>query len=96
MPSRVPDEKGHRRVKWLAFVIIHLSWSAHKVYQRYRRRFGIESSYRQFGHLRARTTSRNPAFRFLLLGLAYWSKVKAKSGLSSTKVQRENGFCACV
>ncbi len=70
MPSRVPDETGHRRVKWLAFVIIHLSWAAHKVYQRYRRRFGIESSYRQFGHLRGRTTSRNAALPFLLLGLA--------------------------
>jgi hypothetical protein len=71
MPSRVPDETGRRRVKWLAFVVIHLDWSAQKVAQRYRRRFGIESSYRQFGRLRARTTSRNPAFRFLLLGLGF-------------------------
>lgn len=70
MPSRVPDESRRRRVKWLAFVVMHLAWAAHKVYQRYRRRFGIESSSRQFGRLRARTTSRNPAFRFLLLGLA--------------------------
>jgi hypothetical protein len=70
MPSRVPDETGKRRRKWLAFVVIHLDWSAHKVYQRYRRRFGIESSYRQFGFLRALTTSRNPALRFLLMGLA--------------------------
>lgn len=70
MPSRVPDETGHRRVKWLAFVVIHLDWAAHQVYRRYRRRFGIESTYRQFDRLRARTTSRNPALRFLLLGLA--------------------------
>jgi putative transposase len=71
MPSRVPDETGRRRVKWLAFVVIHLDWSAHKVYRRYRRRFGIESSYRQLDRLRARTTSRNPALRFLLLGLGF-------------------------
>jgi putative transposase len=70
MPSRVPDETGKRRLKWLAFVVIHLDWSAYKVYRRYRRRFGIESSYRQFDSLRARTTSRNPALRFLLLGLS--------------------------
>jgi putative transposase len=70
LPARVPDETGHRHLKWLAFVVIHLDWSAKKVAQRYRRRFGIESSYRQFGRLRARTASRNPAFRFLLLGLA--------------------------
>lgn len=70
MPSRVPDASGHRRVKWLAFAVSHLDWSAKKIYQRYRRRFGIESAYRQFARLRARTASRNPALRFLLLGLA--------------------------
>src|SRR5258708_7456943 len=69
-PSRVPDKSGKRRLKWLAFVIIHLDWSPKKVVQRYRRRFGIESSYRQLGRLRACTTSRNPALRFFLLGLA--------------------------
>ncbi|MCC7450234.1 MAG: hypothetical protein IT324_22640 [Anaerolineae bacterium] len=70
MPSRVPDTSGRRRVKWLAFVVIHLDWSTPKIYQRYRRRFGFESPYRQLNHLRARTTSRNPALRFLFLGLA--------------------------
>jgi putative transposase len=69
-PSRVPDRTGKRRLKWLAFVLIHLDFSASKVYQRYRRRFGIESSYRQMGRVRVHTTSRNPAFRFFLLGLA--------------------------
>lgn len=72
MPSRVPDKTGRRRLKWVAFVVIHLDWSVRKVYQRYRRRFGIESTYRQFGRLRARTACRNPALRFLLLGLALW------------------------
>ena len=69
MPARLRDKTGKRHVKWLAYVLIHLDWSAHKVYQRYRRRFGIESTYRQFDRLRARTTSPNPALRFLLLGL---------------------------
>jgi Transposase DDE domain len=69
MPARVPDKSGKRHVKWLVFVIIHLDWSAPKVAQRYRRRFGIESTYRQFDRLHARTTARNPALRFLLLGL---------------------------
>jgi putative transposase len=71
MPARVPDKTGRRRVKWLAFVVIHLSWSAKKVAQRYRRRFGIESTYRQLNPLRARTASRNPALRFFLLGLGF-------------------------
>jgi len=71
MPARVPDKSGRRHVKWLAFVVIHLDWSAKKVTQRYRRRFGIESTYRQLDPLRARTTSRNPALRFFLLGLGF-------------------------
>ena len=66
------DKKTGKRTRtWLVFVLVHLDWSASKTRQRYRRRFGIESSYRQFGELRARTTSRNPAFRFFLLGLAF-------------------------
>jgi len=69
-PSRVPDKTGRRRVKWLAYVLIHLDWSAKKVYQRYRRRFGIECSFRQLRQVRVPTTSRNPALRFFLLGLA--------------------------
>jgi IS4 transposase len=71
-PARPRDKTRRRRVKWLAFVVIHLAWSARKVANRYRRRFGIESTYRQFGRLCARTASRNPALRFLLLGLALW------------------------
>jgi len=69
LPTRVPDKSGKRRLKWIAYVVIHLDWSPTKCYQRYRRRFGIESSYRQLGQVRARTTSCNPALRFLLLGL---------------------------
>src|SRR5882724_8378257 len=30
-PSRVPDQTGHRRLKWLACVVMPLSWPAHKV-----------------------------------------------------------------
>ena len=67
----MPDKSGHRRVKWLVFVVIHLDWSAKKVARRYRRRFGIESTYRQLDPLRARTASRNPALRFFLLGLGF-------------------------
>ena len=71
-PSRVPDKTGKRRLKWLAFLVIHLDWSAKKVFQRYRRRSGIESSYRQLGRTRARTTSRNPA----LLLINIWVRLR--------------------
>ena len=67
--SLVPGKSGKRRRKWLAFIVIRLDWSPHKIYQRYRRRFGIESSYRSMRQARARTTSRNPALRFFLLAI---------------------------
>jgi len=41
-----------------------------RIRRRYRRRFGIESSYRLLEQVRARTTSPNPALRFLLMGVA--------------------------
>jgi putative transposase len=61
---------GKAKRTWLAYVVIRLDWSAKKVQQRYRHRFGIESSYRQLGQLRAHTNSRNPALRFFFLALA--------------------------
>lgn len=39
--------------------------------QLYRRRFGIETSYRQKNQAQARTTSRDPIYRLLLEGIAY-------------------------
>jgi putative transposase len=41
-----------------------------EVAREYRRRFGIESSYRLLHQVRARTTSRSPAWRLLLVSLA--------------------------
>src|SRR5262249_16831245 len=41
-----------------------------RIRKRYRRRFGVESSYRLMEQVRARTTSPNPALRFVLMGLA--------------------------
>lgn len=65
----VPNKTGKRRRKWLAFIVICLDWPVEKIYQEYRRRFGIECSYRMVRHVRATTTSRNPALRFFLLGI---------------------------
>ena len=41
-----------------------------QIHELYRRRFGIESGYRQMHQVRARTASRNPALRLLFVGLA--------------------------
>jgi hypothetical protein len=65
----VPDKTGHLRRKWLAFIVIELDWSVEKVHEQYRRRFGVECSYRSLRRVRATTTSRNPALRFFLLSV---------------------------
>jgi hypothetical protein len=61
---------GKRRASWCLYACPSVSDAPQRIRKRYRRRFGIESSYRQMEQLRARTTSPNPALRFLLMGLA--------------------------
>lgn len=67
--SLVPDKTRKRRRKWLAFIVILLDWPVEKIFQEYRRRFGVECSYRLLRRVRASTTSRNPAMRFFLLSV---------------------------
>ena len=66
----VPNKEKKRRRKWLLFVVIGIDWEPKTIYRRYRFRFGIESSYRILRRVRVKTTSRNPALRFFLLGFA--------------------------
>ncbi len=42
-----------------------------QIFNLYRRRFGMESGYRQLHQIRARTTSSNPTWRLLLVGLGF-------------------------
>ncbi len=65
----VPDQSGKRRRKWVSFIVIWLDWSVDTIYDEYRRRFGVESSYRLLRRVRATTTSRNPLLRFFLLSI---------------------------
>lgn len=64
----VEGKNGKLRRKWLVFVVILIDWTPKKIYQRYRRRFGIECSYRMMRQVRVITTSKNPALRFFFLG----------------------------
>ena len=57
--------------------------SAKKVKENYRQRFGIEASYRCAKKVRGWTTSRNAAYRFLLIGLSFvltniWQELQEK------------------
>ena len=59
--------------RWFAYAVARIpkSIAPHQVFERYRQRFGIEASYRQMNQVRARTVSRNPVIRLLLVGLAF-------------------------
>jgi hypothetical protein len=64
---------GRHTSKWFAYAVAGLpaSISPAQVFELYRQRFGIESSYRQMNLVRARTSTRNPVVRLLLVGLAF-------------------------
>ena len=58
-----------RRATWWIFILIQLDLSPRQVRRLYRRRFGIETSYRCAAQVRGWTTSSNAAYRFLLMAL---------------------------
>ena len=60
-----------RQADWLVFVQIHLTLSPRYARHLYRSRFGIETSYRCEGQVRGWTTAKNPAYRFVLIALAF-------------------------
>jgi hypothetical protein len=64
---------GRHKSKWFAYAVVGLPASIlpAQVFELYRQRFGIESSYRQMNQVRARTSTRNPVIRLLLVGLAF-------------------------
>lgn len=61
----------HRQAEWLLFLELGLTLSPRYGRHLYRRRFGIETSYRCEGQVRGWTTAKNPAYRFVLLALAF-------------------------
>lgn len=60
---------GRYELRWCLFACLHVRDSLIGVRRRYRRRFGIESIYRQLESLRIRTTATNPALRLMLIAL---------------------------
>jgi len=64
-------KRGKRRAEWLLFIMIALDWTPERCRQRYRKRFGVETSYRLGNKLLGWTTSPNPAYRFALIGLGF-------------------------
>jgi putative transposase len=63
--------RGKRGIERLGYVVIgDLPWNPRQIRDGYRRRFGIESSYRLMNQVRARTSSREPGRRFLYVAIA--------------------------
>lgn len=60
-----------RHASWLIFILVELELRPEQARRLYRKRFGIESSYRCAGKVRGWTTSRNVAYRFVLLALSF-------------------------
>lgn len=62
---------GRHRAAWFAYAVYGVAHiPPNQIFTLYRRRFGVESGYRQLDQVRARTASRSPALRLLLVGLA--------------------------
>ena len=70
------------RIGYFAYIIVgHLRMSPSQIYDDYRTRFGIESSYRLMNTVRARTTSKSVALRLFFVALALvllnlWTYIK--------------------
>ncbi len=72
-------------IEYLAYVVYKVTIGLDYVYQDYRKRFGIEASYRLKNICRIRTTSKNPIIRLLYVGISFllvniwiyllWSKI---------------------
>jgi hypothetical protein len=69
--TRSKQRDGTYHWVWLVYVLLNVpDLTARQVRQAYRRRFGIESSYRLLEQVRGHTTARNAALRFLWMGIA--------------------------
>jgi hypothetical protein len=69
--SHKRSKRKGRRARWLVFVVLNCTLTPASVRKCYRRRFGVETSYRCMRQVRAWTTSLNAALRFLLMGLGF-------------------------
>ena len=63
---------GRHGCQWFAYAAYGMARvPLPQIFPLYRRRFGMESGYRQMHQVRARTTSANPTWRLVLVGVAF-------------------------
>lgn len=74
----------------LGYVVYGIDWKPRRVYQVYKNRFAIESSYRIRNIVKAKTSSRNVVLRYLLTIISFLLKNiwMALQWMFFSKVQR--------
>jgi len=64
-------ERGKHKVEHFLYVVYKVNLRLRSVHDDYRRRFGIETSYRLKNECRIKTTTKNPIIRLLYIGIAF-------------------------
>ncbi len=62
---------GRNELEYLAYTVYGMDIPIKKTFKEYRKRFGIESSYKLMNQARARTTTKKPVLRLLYVGLSF-------------------------
>lgn len=68
--SFVQEKTGKKRRKKLLFAVSGIRRTPQEIKELYRKRFGIETSYRQMNEARIKTSTRDPKQRLLFVGIA--------------------------
>jgi DDE family transposase len=66
----VHEKTGKRRRKTLLYAVHKIRRTPREIRETYRKRFGIETSYRQMNESRIKTSTRDPRQRLLFVGIA--------------------------
>ena len=64
-------KRGKHGVEYFAYVVNKVKTNLYYIHQDYRKRFGIESSYRMKNACRIRTNNKNPVLRLLFVGISF-------------------------
>jgi Transposase DDE domain len=68
--SYTHTKSGKRNTKKLLYAVHKVRGTPYEIRENYRKRFGIETTYRQLNEARIKTTTRDPALRLLFVGIA--------------------------
>jgi putative transposase len=104
--TRTKRRDGTAKWVWLVYVLLNgPDLTPRQVRKAYRRRFGIESSYRLLEQVRGKTAARNAALRFLWMGIAlligniwialHW-KFLRRRGAGPRRVARQAFILPCM